>query len=107
METGFKVQMLGAFVVEYGDKTVVPKESRDSKILQLFAYLLCNRDRLYRMVSWRRRLSMKKIKKPDWDSEKPSLPPAQVVGFGGHGAAVHPLAERWIWPRSGDSRLDG
>ena len=46
METGFKVQMLGAFVVEYGDKTVVPKESRDSKILQLFAYLLCNRDRI-------------------------------------------------------------
>ncbi len=46
METGFKVQMLGAFVVEYGDKTVVPKESRDSKILQLFAYLLCNRDRV-------------------------------------------------------------
>lgn len=46
METGFKVQMLGAFVVEYGDKTVVPKESRDSKVLQLFAYLLCNRDRV-------------------------------------------------------------
>ena len=41
----FRVQMLGGFMVEYGGLVVIPKESRDSKVLQLFQYLLCNRRR--------------------------------------------------------------
>lgn len=37
------VQMLGGFEATYGNQTVVPRDARNSKVLQLFQYLLCNR----------------------------------------------------------------
>ncbi len=45
-EKALKVEMFGAFQVFYGGEPVITKESRSSKVLTLFQYLLCNRNRM-------------------------------------------------------------
>lgn len=45
-EATLQVQMMGGFQVSYGQTEVVARNSRTSKVLQLFAYLLCNRDKM-------------------------------------------------------------
>ncbi|WP_066644414.1 AfsR/SARP family transcriptional regulator [Christensenella timonensis] len=46
MEKTLKIEMFGGFQVTYGDEPVITKESRNSKVLMLFQYLLCNRNRM-------------------------------------------------------------
>lgn len=41
-----KVRMFGAFEVYYGDEPVVTQDSRNSKVVQLLQYLLCNRNQM-------------------------------------------------------------
>ncbi len=45
-----KVQMLGGFAVDYGDSPVVMTEARNSKMVQLFQYLLVNRNKMVRQT---------------------------------------------------------
>lgn len=47
-EAVLQIQMLGGFQVSYGQIEVVARNSRNSKVLQLFAYLVCNRDEMIR-----------------------------------------------------------
>ncbi|MEA5002669.1 MAG: BTAD domain-containing putative transcriptional regulator [Christensenella sp.] len=46
VEKALKVEMFGGFEVMYGEEPVVTKENRNSKVLMLFQYLLCNRNRM-------------------------------------------------------------
>jgi DNA-binding SARP family transcriptional activator len=45
-----KVRMLGGFVVDYGDVPVVMPDARNSKMVQLFQYLLVNRNKMVRQT---------------------------------------------------------
>ena len=37
------VTMFGGFEVTYGETAVIPRDARNSKVVQLFQYLLCRR----------------------------------------------------------------
>ncbi|MEA4854069.1 MAG: BTAD domain-containing putative transcriptional regulator [Christensenella sp.] len=45
-EKVLSIEMFGGFQAIYGDTPVVPRESRNSKVLQLWQYLLINRERM-------------------------------------------------------------
>ncbi|BDF59257.1 hypothetical protein CE91St36_20740 [Christensenellaceae bacterium] len=45
-EKALEIEMFGGFQVAYGGQVAVSRESRNSKVLMLFEYLLCNRSRM-------------------------------------------------------------